>query len=418
MDFKDSRHSPQRDQLIAIYQQALSAVNGQQSVARYLADNPIQGDVYLLAIGKAALSMSQGAFDMLANQIRNNLVITNEAAQAHQHEALNVVESAHPVPDQRSVEAGQRLLDFIDALPNKANLLCLISGGSSAMVEVLPDGIELQQLQQLNEWLLASGLPIGQMNAIRKRVSCIKGGRLATRQTRQQVTVLMISDVKGDDPADIGSGLLFPPNANDLALIPEEFPGEISLLMKASPLMPDSRDPCFKLINFSLVATLSKAMDVARSAAVDEGFDVIVHQDYLQGDAVEEGAAIAQVLMQQPGKLHLWGGECTVKLPDNPGIGGRCQSLALSAAIALTDQSSWCLLAAGTDGSDSTPNVAGACVDDGTLWRASNNNIAPETAKDYLQQADAGSYLDKSGDLLVTGNTGTNVTDMVMGYCA
>lgn len=417
MNFNDSHPGCYRDHLIAIYQAALSAVNGKQSVARYLADNPVQGDVYLLAIGKAALSMTEGAREVLGTQIKDNLVITNATGLADQNAGLTVIESAHPVPDQRSISAGQGLLDFVDALPDDARLLCLISGGSSALVEVLPEGIELHHLQQLNEWLLKSGLPIGQINAIRKRVSCIKGGRLATRLTRQRVTVLIISDVQGDNLADIGSGLLFPPSVKDMSLNTDEFPAEISRLLKASPAMPDSNDPCFKLINFSLVATLSKAIDVARSAARNKGFDVIVHREYLQGDAVEAGTAIAQELVQQPGKLHLWGGECTVKLPDNPGVGGRCQSLALSAAITFADQSNWCLLAAGTDGCDNTPGVAGACVDDGSLCRAASNGISSQMARDYLRRADAGTVLNRSGDLLVSGETGTNVTDLVMGYC-
>lgn len=419
MQFKDSQHKSHRDRLIDIYTSALAAVNGNKSVTRHLTNNAIKGDVYLLAIGKAALSMTEGAIKVLGSQVKDNLVITTTAGLLDDSTGLNIVEGAHPVPDQRSIQAGERLVEFINSVPESANFLCLVSGGTSALVEVLPEDISLEQLQQLNQWLLKSGLPIAKINAIRKRVSCIKGGRLATRLRHQKVTVLLISDVQGDTPADIGSGLFFPPTNDDLSLNPDEFPADVSQLMGMAPPMPDSNDSCFSLIDFSLVATLKKAMAAAQVSASQLGYDVIVHDKYLQGDATVTGTELARQAKQEPGKLHVWGGECTVKLPDKHGVGGRCQSLALSAAITLSDQRNWCLLAAGTDGSDGTQNVAGACVDDATLFRATKGEEGSlQIARDYLRRADAGSFLLKSDDLIKTGETGTNVADLVLAYCS
>ena len=202
MNFNNSH----RDRITSIYLEALKAVNGKRCVAQHLLDNEIEGDVYLLAIGKAAPAMTEGAIEILGSRVKAGLIITHQQILSEKVKAFNVVESAHPIPDQRSIEAGKQLLDFIDKLPVNGKLLCLISGGSSAMVEVLPEGVGIEQLQQLNNWLLKTGLPIDEINAIRKRVSLIKGGRLATRLKQQRVIVLLISDVKGDDPSDIGSG--------------------------------------------------------------------------------------------------------------------------------------------------------------------------------------------------------------------
>lgn len=413
MNFNNSH----RDRITSIYLEALKAVNGKRCVAQHLLDNEIEGDVYLLAIGKAALAMTEGAIEILDSRVKAGLIITHQQILSEKVKAFNVVESAHPIPDQRSIEAGKQLLTFIDELPANATLLCLISGGSSAMVEVLPEGVGIEQLQQLNNWLLKTGLPIDEINAIRKRVSLIKGGRLATRLKQQRVIVLLISDVKGDDPSDIGSGLLFAPTDTESHIRPTDYPTDISRIFGESPDLPSRDDPCFRKIEFSLVATLNKAKQAAYLNAVNRGYDVIVHQEYLQGDANEAGVAIANELKRNPGNLHVWGGECTVKLPLNPGTGGRCQSLALSAAIEMHEQLGWCLLAAGTDGSDGTLGVAGACVDSESLLRAGDKYVNIELAREYLHRADAGSYLNKTNDLIVTGDTGTNVADLVLAYC-
>lgn len=412
MNFNDSH----RHQLVSIYRAALSAVNGKRCTAQFLNDNPLRGEIFVLAIGKAAGAMAAGAYEILGTQIKQALIITTMNESGLDFPNLQIVRSAHPVPDQRSLDAGKQLIKFVKRLPPKANLLCLISGGTSSLVEVLPENVTLEQLQELNLWLLQSGLSISGINAVRKRVSCIKGGRLAAMLTRQKVTVLLISDVKGDNPAEIGSGLLFPPTVNDLSISFNDYPDHIAQLMRSSPPFPERDESFFNRINYHVIASLNAALKAARQSAISKGYDVILHSEYLQGDAVEAGERIADQLRKTQGVLHLWGGECTVKLPANHGIGGRCQSLALSAALAMDDRSDWCLLAAGTDGSDGTENIAGACVDNGTLTRARQLFPGRDVERDYLQRADAGTCLQQTNDLIVTGATGTNVTDIVLGY--
>ncbi|WP_455376293.1 glycerate kinase type-2 family protein [Kaarinaea lacus] len=412
MNFNNSH----REDLTLIYRAALSAVNGKHCVAQYLRDNPVKGEIYLLAIGKAASAMAKAALEILASQIKKGLIITKPNAGVIDGENIEFIEAGHPVPDDRSITAGHQLIEFVTGMPSNAKLICLISGGTSSLVEVLPDSVTLEQLIALNEWLLQSGLPIGEMNAIRKRVSRIKGGRLAKMLRGYDVTVLLISDVRGDSPSDIGSGLLFPPTAKDLLINPEDYPEKISRLMQSAPPLPDPEDPCFDQIDFSIVATLKMAINAAQQMAISKGYEVVVHQDYLQGDAIEAGKFIADEIRKVTGAIHIWGGECTVKLPKKHGVGGRCQSLALSAAIALGDEASWCLLAAGTDGSDGTGDVAGVCVDNESFKYARQLFHGNGAAEEYLRRADAGSYFQQTNDLLITGATGTNVTDIVLGY--
>ena len=405
-----------RENLNAIFRAALSAVNGKRRVAQYLRENPVHGDIYLLAIGKAAAAMTNGAFEILAPQINKGLVITKSGGEIIERSNIRYIEAGHPVPDERSISAGSQLLEFIDDIPRSAKLLCLISGGASALVEVLPSSVSLSQLQELNDWLLKSGVPIGEMNAIRKRVSQIKGGRLAKKLNGQDATVLLISDVQGDDPANIGSGLLFAPNVKDFSIEPENYPKQVAQLMRLADPLPDKDDPCFGRINYSVVASLKMAMDAAQQMAISIGYEVSMHWDYLQGDAIEAGKMIGNEILKMPGILQVWGGESTVNVPEKHGIGGRCQSLALSAALVLRDQVGWCLLAAGTDGCDGNSNAAGVCVDSESMVLGRQLFPDKDAATDYLQRADAGSFFQQTNDLIITGATGTNVTDVVLAY--
>jgi hydroxypyruvate reductase len=155
-------------------------------------------------------------------------------------------------------------------------------------------------------------------------------------------------------------------------------------------------------------------MRAADAAAKLQGLKTRIHEAYLQGDAIERGHYIAHTLQAQPDVLHIWGGETTIRLPENPGTGGRCQSLALSAAITMRGYENWYLLAAGTDGSDGVMNAAGVSIDSRSLTRAEQQ--LDGDAQQYLDAANAGTFFAASGDLLVTGPTGTNVNDLVFGY--
>ena len=402
--------SDARRQLLAIGMQAVEAVGGAQRVAESLRSPPWLGPVNLIAIGKAACAMARGAQVALGSDgIRDGLVITKRGSA----ESLPwpVIEAGHPLPDAASLEAGRRLLAFVAAIPADAPVLVLLSGGGSALVEQLPDGIGLSDLQKLNQWLLASGLPIGAMNAIRKRLSRIKGGRLARLLYPRPVWCLAISDVPGDDPRAIASGPLTPePDAGIDETVLPEFVRQ--LLTHAQPL-PAPDDPCFRDLHYRIIATNAEAKQAAGQAAGQFGYPAALEPEFVDGDATKAGSRLARALLESPaGVVHVWGGECTVVLPPRPGRGGRNQTLALSAARMLRDRDNVFLLSIGTDGSDGPTEDAGALVDGGTIARGLAEGLDAERA---LAAADAGSFLEASGDLVHTGPTGTNVMDLMIG---
>jgi len=274
---------------------------------------------------------------------------------------------------------------------------------------VLPPGVGLDDAQRTAEWLLASGLDICAMNAVRKRLSCIKGGRLAAHLGGRSVLQVLISDVPGDSPADIGSGLLVPEEDTDINL--SQLPGWLQELLRYSP--PRMMDPNhFVDIETHVVASLDHALVAAALETKKLGYKLQVHTERLSGDAAAIGRRLAAVLIDSPPGVHLWGGETTVRLPANPGRGGRNQHLALAAAEILSNQNNIWLLAAGTDGSDGVGDDAGALVDGGTILRGTAKCLY---AADCLRHADSGRFLEMSGDLITTGPTGTNVMDLVIG---
>jgi len=387
---------------------ALAAVNGHALVA----DDLRRHDALLcsiVAIGKAASAMLEGALDVVPGA--HALLITKDghvSSVLRHHAGVEVIEAGHPLPDARSLIAGRRLLEFIAAAPAECPLLFLLSGGASSLVEVLPEGVSLEDWRRVNAWLLGSGLDIHAMNALRKRLSTIKGGRLLEYLGGRSARVLMISDVPGDDPASIGSGLLSP--CVDVSL-PETLPdGQLDLL-DAAPPMPALDDPRWVSVEARILASNATALDGAVRAALCLGVPIHRHDEFLQGDAAETGARLARELIKGALGVHLWGGETTVKLPNDPGRGGRNQHLALSAALALEGQAGITLLAAGTDGSDGATQDAGACVDGDTAVAMRVVGIDPDEA---LHRADSGSALAAVDALIRTGPTGTNVMDVVL----
>jgi len=405
--------SSPREMLQACYRAALDAVGGRAAVARALRRRPpAPGPVRVLAVGKAAPSMARGAIDELGDAIAGGVVVTREGYADPELPALaplRQLESAHPVPDERSLAAGQALVDELAGSPADARYLCLISGGASSLVELLPQGTGVAALAALNEALLASGRDIHAMNRIRKAVSRIKGGRLARWLDGRPARVLLISDVQGDDPAVIGSGLLFP-DARPSG--PGDVPADLAALCPPAEPAPGPEDAAFAGLEPELVASNRDALDAAEALARARGLAVHRHRRFLEGDAVAAGREIGRQLCGGPAGIHLWGGEPTVVLPPRPGRGGRMQALALASAMELAGRHDAWLLAAGTDGADGPGGDAGALVDGGTLERAAAVCPDPEAA---LVAADAGSCLAASGDLLRTGATGTNVMDVVIG---
>jgi len=378
--------------LLELFRAGLDRVDGRSCVARALRDGAGGGaslaGIWIAAVGKAASAMVLGAHDALGRSIQHVLLITKDdhvSAEARSLSGIGptveICESAHPLPDERSLEAGARLLRWVDELPAHAQPLFLISGGASSLVEVLEEGVTFADLAKINSQGMAEGVAIGELNARRARVSRIKGGRLAARLHGRQARALFISDVPGDDPSVIGSGLMGPAPGGDN-------------------------------VQRTIVASVHAAVDAVRGAAQGWGLRVGAPGRVFDGDAVRLAIRFAHELQLSQAQVCVWGGESTLELPANPGRGGRNQHLALAAARLMTGQPNLALLAAGTDGTDGPTEDAGGVVDGETVARISLGGLDADRC---LVRADSNAALAASGDLVHTGPTGTNVGDLVIG---
>lgn len=396
-----------RTRLLDLYRRALSAVNGTAAVEAWLKDHPPAKPFHLVALGKAADAMAMGAFTVAGQQIQSGLLVTRHGYLGEAtliDPRLVCLEAGHPLPDEQSLAAGNALRLFLEQAPDDAEFLFLISGGTSSLVEVPAEGISLQDLRQLNLWLLGSGLPISAMNGVRAAVSRIKGGRLAAELRGRRAAVLFMSDVPGDVTSDIGSGLLLPSAPAPLPELPARFS---ALPLQTDVMLPNPQ------VDAHIVASNAQARTAAVAAARDAGHAAWNHGTFPEIDAARCGEAIARFLLTAQAGVHVWGGETTVKLPEHPGQGGRNQHLALAAACALEGRDGIMLLSAGTDGSDGASDDAGALVDGGTLERGED---AGYDARDCLKHADSAAFLEGSGDLVHTGPTGSNVMDLVIAW--
>lgn len=411
------RHSPDikpRNQLLACYQAALQAVHGRELVkqqAALLAGFAADG-IALLAIGKAAVAMADGALELLGERITEGLIITKTGYAPHGHYSANVqlLESAHPVPDERSLQAGEALLEFVLHLPANMPLLVLISGGASALVEVPVEGVGLAELQAINNKMLASGLTISEMNRSRQRLSLIKGGGLLNFLGQREVLNCLLSDVPGNDPAVIGSGLLVKANqATDQVV---DLPESIARLLPNTAQKPARPDGQAR-VKTVIIGDNQTACHAAALCAQCNGHYVEVERECLTGEVTHVVDHVLDHLMHAKAGVYIWGGEPLLELPARPGRGGRNQHLALMFAKRINRCHDVYILVAATDGSDGPTDDAGGLVDGQTVQRGEAEGLDIET---YLSNADAGTFLEASGDLLSTGPTDSNVMDLIIAF--
>lgn len=366
--------------LLDLYRAALAAVEGRRRVRAALAAGPGPDPVHAVAIGKAAASMMLGATDALGERLQRGLVVGPEGSIARELVArpgMLCLEAGHPLPDERSLAAGQALLEFAAATPPASHVLLMVSGGASALLEVPAPGVSLADLQRLYQDATAQGLDIEDLNARRRQLSLVKGGRLPGLFAGSSVEGLLISDVPRDDPAVIGSGLLAAPGCR-----------------------------------LTLVGCLDDALDAILRAARAQGLSAKRIMGRLDGEAEAAARRFCHELAIGEADLQVGGGETVVRLPEQPGRGGRCQQFALAAAQSIAGHAEFIVLAAGTDGRDGASEDAGAIVDGETVQRALDAGFDVAAC---LAGADSGTALEAAGDLVYTGATGTNVGDIVLG---
>ncbi len=394
-----------------IIQSALQAADPWDGVVDVLNREDQPQPTHLLAIGKAALRMTEAALST-GLCLKKCLVITKEGHTASTVTSdlrvrfksdLEIVESAHPVPDERSLMAAEKALALAQSLDEKDHLLLLISGGGSALVEAPIPGMDLTLLQKLTQKLLAAGADIHEINAIRKHFSKIKGGRLAQVAAPASITQILLSDVLGDPPDVIASG----PATADRSTCAEVR----TLLQRYAPtlLLPPFEETPKQLpqVRTFIRGSVRQLCQRAQQVAEFLGYRTLFLSDQLNLEAREAGRFLAQIARAhlEDGPLAIiCGGETTVTLKGS-GKGGRNQELALSASSLLPPQS--LLFSLGSDGSDGPTDAAGAMVTAQT-WQS-----IPQ-AQEALDRNDSYTVLDQAHALIRTGPTGTNVNDLTV----
>ncbi len=422
-----SPHADPRGFLRALYDAAVDRALPGENTAAWLPAPP-KGRTVVLGAGKAGGAMA-AAVDALWPQDAplSGLVVTRYEHVPPAYRArpgrIEVVEAAHPVPDEAGQRAAQRIAQLAQGLSADDLVLCLISGGGSALLALPAPGLTLEQKQGINKALLKSGAAIDEMNCVRKHLSAIKGGRLAALCAPARVVTLLISDVPGDAPEIIASGPTVPDSsscADALAIlarygIPLPAPARVGL-ETGSFETPKPGDPRFAGHAVHMIATPQQSLESAAALARSAGIAAHVLSDEIEGESREVGkvhAALARAVARRGAPFAtpcviLSGGETTVTVKAKGGRGGRATEFLLGCAIALQGEPGVHVLAADTDGIDGLEDNAGAIVTPDTLARAAALELK---AQELLDRNDAYNFFAPLGDLVVPGPTFTNVND-------
>ena len=416
-----------RATLRALYDAAVQRALPAHNTAPWLPAPP-PGRTVVIGAGKAGGAMA-AAVDALwpAGAPLSGLVVTryDHVPPAYQARPgrIEVVQAAHPVPDAAGQQAAQRILGLVQGLSADDLVLCLISGGGSALLSLPAPGLTLADKQAINKALLKSGAAIDEMNCVRKHLSAIKGGRLGALCAPARVLTLTISDVPGDDPAVIASGPTVPDASScaDALAILQRYAIDLPGAARAGPESgafesPKPGDARFAGQALQMIATPRQSLQAAAARAADLGLAAHILSDEIEGESREVGrvhAALARSVAQHGTPLAkpcaiLSGGETTVSVSDKGGRGGRATEFLLGCAIALQGAPGIWVLAADTDGIDGMEDNAGAIVTPDTLARAAALGLKPA---EFLHRNDAYSFFAALGDLVVTGPTFTNVND-------
>ncbi len=408
-----------RELLQRMFQAAIDAAQPALCLPPWLPVPPT-GRLVVIGAGKASAAMARAVEDHWPGPL-SGLVVTRYGYGVA-CSRIEIIEASHPVPDAASVTAAQRILDTVKGLTAADVVLCLISGGGSALLVAPIEGLSLDDKQAVNRALLKSGASISEMNCVRRHLSAIKGGRLAAACHPAKVITLLISDVPGDRPMDIASGptVADPTTCADALAIVRRY--GINLPTAALDALQSGRGETIKPGDVRLagsechfVATPQMALEAAANLARAEGVQVHILGDSIEGEALDVGKVIAGIALQvarhgQPFAapcVLLSGGETTVTVRGQ-GRGGRNVEFLLSLAIALDGQPSIHALAGDTDGVDGLEEIAGAYMAPDTLARAWALGIKP---RDALTENDGHGFFQALGDSVVTGPTLTNVND-------
>ena len=396
--------------LRAMFDAAVASAQPAVCVPPYLTQPPA-GRTIIVGAGKASAAMARSAEANWPRPLEG--VVVTRYGHHVPCEHVQVMESAHPVPDTAGVTASRQILKAVTGLTPDDLVLVLISGGASALMSLPAPGISLDDKIRINQNLLASGATIHEINCVRKHLSAIKGGQLAMAAQPARVITLAISDVAGDDPAVIGSGPTVPDNtsaaqAEDILARYGIDPGvNISRHLQEQKNNTPVRD--LPKPDYRLIATPAKALAAAAAIAEKAGYRVQMLGDAVEGEARVVARQHARMALESPtGTVLLSGGELTVTMRGTKGRGGPNTEYLLSLAIALEGAEGISAIACDTDGSDGMGDQAGACCGPSTLERAREAGLNPS---EHLNTNDSAGFFAPLSNLVITGPTQTNVND-------
>ena len=409
----------------------IAAADPYDAVKRYLkvegdliraGDESFEADrVFILAAGKAAGPMARAAAELLGENLAGGMLVTKDDHDAGP-ESLETFFASHPEPDERGVEAARKAEELAGSLREGGLLLALISGGASALLADPAPPIEIGDLKKLTTGLLKSGADIGEINRVRKHVSVLKGGGLVRLAAPATTFALLLSDVVGDDPSSIASGLTAPDPSTlkDTRELLErygiEVPESIETHLSDAEENPYPEDPIFEKVTNIVVGGGRHAAEAAADKARELGYGPLILSTSITGEAIRTADIYAAVIRESlesgnpvpPPSAIISGGEATVVVRGE-GAGGPNQEFALALAVELDGVEGWAAFAADTDGNDGSTDAAGGMVNGETARRIREGGADPAEA---LENNDAYPALQSAGALIFTGPTGTNVNDL------
>jgi glycerate-2-kinase len=416
-----------RELVTSLLAVGLTAVEPRRQVARSLTDDPGLiggGPVLVVSIGKAATAMAAGALDVLKDRMSAGIILTKDGHATAVPDGFTVFEAAHPVPDQRGVHATRTIIDAVSGLGAGSPVLTLISGGGSSLLELPRPPITLADLQLTTSLLLRAGAPIEHLNAVRGELSLVKGGGLRRRMGHARCTTLILSDVLGNDPRVIASGPTIhrsPDPASALRLLQQydlsaHVPAPVLHALRGEQV---PEEPVFDAVEgdqFRILADNDVFIDAIVAEAKRRGLQVSVVWRRQEGEARDLGQSFARAISERDDDIDIviGGGEATVTVTGS-GTGGRNTEFALAAGLELSNTTSgdrWAVASIASDGQDGTVDAAGAMTGASSIRAARDTGLDPDNA---LVKNDSGGYFDRTGELIRTGPTGTNVNDVMVG---
>ncbi|MCF4113770.1 MULTISPECIES: glycerate kinase type-2 family protein [Dethiosulfovibrio] len=402
-----------REDCLEIIRYSLEKNLPDRSTRETLQSMDLKGPIVCLAVGKAAWTMAKATSEVLGDRISRGLIVTKYGHSGGDVAGMSIIESGHPVPDGKSLEAGKAALDLVHSTTKKDRLLVLLSGGGSSLMEFPLEGVSLRDMAEITDSLLSSGAPIEEINKIRKRLSQVKAGRLALAASPSSITNLILSDVLGNDLGSVASGPTVPDDGTAEEAMEVALKYGIRLSRAAKEALKTETPKVLDKVETIVLGDVYRLCTSAAEKANQLGYETEILAEDLNCEARQAGsflAAIARKRGRDNPRALILGGETVVHLKGE-GKGGRNQELVLSAAVGMDEVENAVVASVGSDGTDGPTDAAGGMVDGDSISRMRASGIDPIA---LLEDNDSYRALKASEDLIITGPTGTNVNDLIL----